>query len=151
MQSLQYRYLFNLHYVSTLSINSSLSSSQDTIKIKNFVFYLLFLKYTFNLFTKVKLSFYFLHKKKIRFVTTKAPYKNKLTRNHYVKKCFYYTIKIFFNNSTSLLNFNPSSYYFIYNLLFKIELAYLTLCFVKTNLLYTSNSKLFFLNAHNSI
>lgn len=142
---------FQLGYLSTFLISLSAPNTKKTIKIKNFIIYLLFLKYIFKVFNNVKLSFFFVRKKKIIFVTTKAPYKNKLTRNHYTKKCFYYAIILNFNYCLPSVNFYNISKIPLYSFLFRLEISFLMVYIIKIRLCYNYKLKLFFLNAHNSI
>ena len=92
----------------------------------------------------------FIRIKNKSFITIKAPYRNKITRNQYLKRNYFYKLTIDFTYSNPM---RPNLFFVlkrISNLLVTFEFSFFLANYVTVNLYYSVNPLNLFINAQNS-
>lgn len=107
--------------------------------IFDILIYLLFIKYVFNKFKGSSVKFTFVRRKRNIFVTTKAPYRYKLTRNQYLNLHYFYKLDIKFILSPTLRFTSVDLANEIINLLGTFEAAFLSVHYVTLQNYYKIN------------
>ncbi len=128
----------SLFYITQFPINFSLTK-KNKLTIFDILIYLLFIKYVFNKFKGSSVKFNFVRRKRNIFVTTKAPYRYKLTRNQYIHLHYFYKLDIKFSLASALCPSNIDLSNEIISLLSTFEIAFLSVHYVTLQNYYKVN------------
>ena len=107
--------------------------------IFDILIYLLFIKYVFSKFKGSSVKFNFIRRKRNIFVTTKAPYRYKLTRNQYLHLHYFYKLDVKFVLTPNLHFSNMDLANEIINLLSTFEIAFLSVHYATLQNYYKVN------------
>lgn len=147
---MQKKSVFELFYLTQFPVNFLDINKKNRLFIKNIILYLLFITFIFSETTNSFVKFNFIRIKNKSFITIKAPYRNKTTRNQYLKRNYFYKLTIKFIYST----FIRPNFFFVLkrvsNLLVTFEFSFLLINYVTVNLYYSVSPLNLFINAQNS-
>ncbi len=147
---MQKKSVFEIFYLTQFPVNFSDISKKNRLFVKNIILYLLFITFIFSETTNSFVKFNFIRIKNKSFITIKAPYRNKITRNQYLKRNYFYKLTIDFTYSNPM---RPNLFFVlkrISNLLVTFEFSFFLANYVTVNLYYSVNPLNLFINAQNS-
>lgn len=128
----------SLFYITQFPVNFSLTK-KNKLMVFDILVYLLFIRYVFNKFNGSSVKFNFIRCKRNIFVTTKAPYRYKLTRNQYLNLHYFYKLDIKFTLNTISYPGNTLLANEIINLLGTFEIVFLSIHYATLQNYYKVN------------
>ena len=128
----------SLFYITQFPVNFSLTK-KNKLMVFDILVYLLFIRYIFNKFKGSSVRFNFIRCKRNIFVTTKAPYRYKLTRNQYLNLHYFYKLDIKFMLDTISHSGNTLLVNEIINLLGTFEIIFLSIHYATLQNYYKVN------------
>ena len=112
--------------------------------------YLMFVTFIFTQINGTFIKFNFIRVKNKTFITTKAPYRNKTTRNQYLKFNYFYKLSIVLGEVKMLY----SQFFFNINKISRVlvtfEFSFMLINYVRVHLSYKINLLKLFKNAQSS-
>lgn len=147
---MQKKSFFELFYLTQFPVNFSLIAKKNRLFVKNLVLYLLFISFIFSELNNLSVKFNFIRLKNKSFITIKAPYRNKTSRNQYLKRNYFYKLCVSFSYFKLPCSNSFCAIKKISNILVTFEFSFLLVNYVTTNLYYKINPLVLFNNAQNS-